>query len=86
MSAASIRDLVGEQIWHRYFKFTVIRNPCDKLISRFFWHQHAKRRTHRFAQRLTAFTKHFLVPATAAHKWKSGHELNAFDRGYSAEF
>ena len=35
MSAEAIRDLIGQQIWDRYFKFTVIRNPFDKMISGF---------------------------------------------------
>jgi hypothetical protein len=35
MSADSIRNLVGQDIWNSYFKFTVIRNPYDKLISWF---------------------------------------------------
>jgi len=36
MSAARIKELVGEKIWNEYFKFCVIRNPYDKLISAFF--------------------------------------------------
>ena len=35
MPAKRIRALVGHDIWHRYFKFTVVRNPFDKLISGF---------------------------------------------------
>jgi hypothetical protein len=33
MPAISIRDLVGDESWNSYFKFTIIRNPFDKLIS-----------------------------------------------------
>lgn len=36
MSAKTIRDLIGLDIWEHYFKFTVVRNPFDKLISGFF--------------------------------------------------
>ncbi len=36
MPARAIRDLMGEEIWSHYFKFTVVRNPFDKLISGFF--------------------------------------------------
>ncbi len=36
MSAAMIKDYIGDQIWNEYFKFCVIRNPYDKLISAFF--------------------------------------------------
>jgi hypothetical protein len=35
MSADSIRAQVGAEIWDRYFKFCVVRNPFDKLISAF---------------------------------------------------
>ena len=37
MSALEIRDKVGYPIWSKYFKFCVIRNPFDKLISGFFF-------------------------------------------------
>ncbi len=43
MSAAEIRDLVGQDTWDRYFKFTVVRNPYDKLISGFFMLEHRRR-------------------------------------------
>jgi hypothetical protein len=36
MSAMKIRGLIGDDIWNSYFKFTVIRNPFDKLVSSFF--------------------------------------------------
>lgn len=33
MSASDIRALVGPEVWDGYFKFCVIRNPFDKLVS-----------------------------------------------------
>ncbi|MDP7030205.1 MAG: sulfotransferase family 2 domain-containing protein [Phycisphaerales bacterium] len=42
MTAAEIRDLIGQDVWDRYFKFTVIRNPFDKLISLFYWLENRK--------------------------------------------
>jgi hypothetical protein len=33
MPAATIMALVGERIWNDYYKFCVIRNPFDKLVS-----------------------------------------------------
>lgn len=42
MPASLIRDLIGEQMWNDFFKFCVIRNPYDKIISAFF-HLEAKR-------------------------------------------
>ena len=37
MPAADIRNKVGDDIWNEYFKFCVIRNPFDKLVSYFFF-------------------------------------------------
>ncbi len=36
MSAKKIRDQIGEDIWNRYYKFCVIRDPFDKTVSAFF--------------------------------------------------
>lgn len=37
MSANSIRKLVGDKTWEQYYKFCVVRNPYDKLLSAFFY-------------------------------------------------
>lgn len=37
MPAAKVRRWVGRRIWDRYFKFTVERNPWDKVISAYYW-------------------------------------------------
>ena len=37
MAAEKIRDAVGPEVWDSYFKFSVIRNPFDKLVSGFFF-------------------------------------------------
>lgn len=36
MSAADIKRQIGDEIWNSYFKFCTVRNPFDRLISRFF--------------------------------------------------
>jgi hypothetical protein len=38
MPAAAVRDKVGPEIWSRYRKFCVIRNPFDKVVS-WWWHR-----------------------------------------------
>ena len=41
ISAGKLRDYVGVELWQEYFKFTVIRNPFDRLVSAFFhFHKH----------------------------------------------
>ncbi|HWO40244.1 MAG TPA: sulfotransferase family 2 domain-containing protein [Candidatus Eisenbacteria bacterium] len=37
MPAREIRQAVGDQVWRSYFKFCVIRNPFDKLVSAFYF-------------------------------------------------
>ncbi len=54
MAAAKIRDQIGQETWDGYFKFTVVRNPFDKLISGFFMYD-KDRRKHPLPRRLKAF-------------------------------
>jgi hypothetical protein len=35
--AAQVRRIVGRDVWSRYFKFCVERNPFDKAISLYYW-------------------------------------------------
>lgn len=37
MSAASVKALVGNEVWQSYFKFTFERNPLERLVSFYFW-------------------------------------------------
>ena len=36
MPAAEIQNNLSAEVWDEYFKFTVIRNPFDKMVSAFF--------------------------------------------------
>lgn len=42
MPAAEIRDRVGREIWQRYFKFCVERNPWDKTLSYYHMMNHRR--------------------------------------------
>jgi hypothetical protein len=43
MSASNVRRQLDPAVWDEYFKFTVVRNPFDKLISGFFHFQETRR-------------------------------------------
>jgi len=42
MPADLLRERVGQSIWDPYFKFCVVRNPYDKVISAFYFWQYRK--------------------------------------------
>lgn len=48
MPAALIKQRVGPSVWESYFKFCVIRNPYDKVISAFYFFQHLQQGFVRF--------------------------------------
>lgn len=56
MSARKIRDRIGANTWDAYFKFTVVRNPFDKLISTFFMYENRKKK-YTILQKLKALVK-----------------------------
>lgn len=35
--AAEVRAKVGEEVWNEYFKFSIARNPWDRMVSMFLW-------------------------------------------------
>lgn len=37
MPANKIRENIGEKIWKEYLKFTIVRNPFDKLVSHYYF-------------------------------------------------
>jgi hypothetical protein len=59
MSAQAMREQIGAETWDAYFKFTVVRNPFDKMISGF--HMMEKRKlAYTPLQKLKAVAKRVL--------------------------
>jgi hypothetical protein len=50
MPAKAIREKVGDSVWTAYYKFCVIRNPFDKLVSAFYFFDRRKERSSRAAR------------------------------------
>ena len=62
MSAAKIRDQIGASLWDSYFKFTVIRNPFDKLVSGFYM-QEKRIRNYTITQKLGVIARKLIGKA-----------------------
>ena len=43
MSAGEIKSRIKSEIFENYFKFVVVRNPFDQIISAFYWHNESKK-------------------------------------------
>lgn len=43
--AITIRDRVGPKIWNEYFKFSITRNPWDRVVSLYTWRSRNERKT-----------------------------------------
>lgn len=39
ITAADIKERVGKKTWDSYLKFSIVRNPFDYAVSRYFWEQ-----------------------------------------------
>ena len=38
ISAESVRERIGDEIWNSYLKFSILRDPFDRAVSRYFFH------------------------------------------------
>lgn len=43
ISARELKRLISSQTWEEYYKFTVVRNPFDKLVSAFYFQHRDKK-------------------------------------------
>ncbi|MEM1367108.1 MAG: sulfotransferase family 2 domain-containing protein [Cyanobacteria bacterium P01_H01_bin.15] len=77
MPAIRIRDLIGQDIWDRYYKFTVVRNPFDKLISRFYMLENRKKK-YNTIQRTKALMTRMIGIGSPIHQIKGKTEVERF--------
>jgi len=42
MTAIAAMKRLSPEVWDSYFKFTIVRNPFDRMVSRFFWSMKAR--------------------------------------------
>lgn len=73
LPASNIRELVGPEIWDSYFKFCVIRNPFDKLVS-LWWAIISS------DERYADIVRDFSSIRTEFSNWCAGAAPNAVDR------
>ena len=80
MPAELIRNRVGEEIWNEYFKFTVIRNPFDKLVSGFNmqWVHYAQVRQQGYLQKFKAIAKRVVGRALPIELVNGNNEIERF--------
>lgn len=63
MPPSEIKEKIGKDIWNKYFKFTVIRNPWDQQVSLFTWRKTVRRQSEKFRKRpLSLYVKKILNP------------------------
>ena len=39
ITALELREVVGDEIWNSYFKFSFVRNPWDLIVSQYFFYK-----------------------------------------------
>jgi hypothetical protein len=60
MPAERIRNYLGHDVWNQFFKFCVVRNPFDKLVSMYFFHR-SREEDHPMDRDFSAIRRDFLI-------------------------
>jgi hypothetical protein len=78
MPAKLIQDKIGMDIWNNYFKFTVVRNPYDKLISAFYFHKKNKKQESNGIKRIISHSRNMLNMAGSIDSNQMELEIESF--------
>jgi Sulfotransferase family len=60
MPAARIREYLGRDVWNEYFKFCVVRNPFDKLVSMYCFQRSRETNEDKVGQEFSLVRRDFL--------------------------
>jgi len=60
MPAARIRGYLGSDVWNEFFKFCVVRNPFDKLVSMYFFQMSQEKKEYIKDQEFSVLRRDFL--------------------------
>ena len=79
MPSSEVKELVGDEIWVNYFKFTAIRNPWDAMVSMYFWRTHKRKWWRKLLNDLTGKKK------ATKKEWPFGRFVKEFfvDRNFN---
>ena len=83
-SAAEVKAKVSPEIWKNYFKFSITRNPWDRVVSDFFWearNKSALRPVRRWYHRAGIRFDEFRETARLFHRFVAG-DWTTNDRFY----
>ncbi|MFC1784118.1 sulfotransferase family 2 domain-containing protein [Candidatus Neomarinimicrobiota bacterium] len=60
-----IKEKIGNKIWDNYIKFTIVRNPWDLIVSRYYWRRPIKRNliTHLYEIKESILNPKFYIAA-----------------------
>ena len=78
MSAIDIRNKIGNSIWDSYFKFCVIRNPYDKLISGFYHLDEQSKNQKTYTNQIIRELKSILGMAPSIDRIEGGDSIEKF--------
>lgn len=63
LTALEIKNRISQEVWEEYFKFSLTRNPFDKLVSEYFWRLKKLKKNRLPDISFSEFIDQFLWPA-----------------------